>query len=720
MADSWARIGDVTPMQPTCEVFVDAIRQEQQAVDACYERLDALDAQLEQRMASIARSPGTGTAQDLLERQAMFDSLAQQQSAARASRTRLCFGRVDLASGDSHHIGRIGLRDESGDPVLLDWRAPNAAGFYQATSVEPLGVERRRRIITRDRTVTHIEDEDLSNPMATANDAAAAAVDAPRDGRMNDIIATIAGDQDRIIRAPMNQVTVVQGGPGTGKTVVALHRAAWLLYTHRDRLAKDGVLVVGPSTTFLRYIDQVLPSLGETDVVLLTPGQLMPGMSATALDTPAVAAIKGDAAMARVIRRAVEQRIRVPEHDVTITLEDGSQVAITRDQLRQARAQVPRRGTFHGNREPFLVKALDFLSRDRARRRQFDPSDPDVRLDMLGEIVDDLNVRRVLNLMWLPITPQALVTRLLTDAQYLAVAAHGILSPAQQKALMRPAGSEWTVDDIPLIDEAAERLGEWSRPLPGGSSRQHADDPEELYVHDSTPMRASTPVAERALADRTWIYGHVVVDEAQDLSHMAWRSLARRCSRKSVTIVGDLQQASHPAAPRTWEQALDWAGERIDLHVLRVTYRITRQTAETATRLLTAAGGTAPLLEPIRDGLPTESITVPRTGLAAAILEHSQAGDLDRMDGRVGVIVPDDLVPELIDELMSFGPAFGSGDEALDAPIAVISARQAKGLEFDHVFVVSPGLVQAQAPRGADAYVACTRATQRLHLVELS
>ena len=238
---------------------MDPIAEEQERVDACYGLLDALTGHLERRIDSVTHQQGTGTQQDVLEKQAMYDSLAQQLSSARAAQNRLAFGRVDLETGDSHHIGRIGLRDPDGEPVLLDWRAPQSAGFYQATGVEALGLRRRRRIVTKDRTVTHVEDEDLADPVALSTQAATDAVEAPRDGRMGDIIATIAADQDRIVRSPMNQLTVVQGGPGTGKTVVALHRAAWLLYTFRDRLAKDGVLVVGPSTAFLRYIDQVLP-----------------------------------------------------------------------------------------------------------------------------------------------------------------------------------------------------------------------------------------------------------------------------------------------------------------------------------------------------------------------------------------------------------------------------------------------------------------------------
>ncbi len=231
---------------------MDGVVEEQAFVDSAYARLTAFRDHVQSRMDDISRSPGTGTGQDLLEKQALYDNLAQQLASATAAQHRLCFGRVDHADGRIQHIGRIGLRDDDGEPVLLDWRAPNAAGFYQATTVEPMGLVRRRRIISKDTTVTHIEDEDLADPTVLSTDAAALAVEAPREGRMGDIIATIAADQDRIVRSPMNQVTVVQGGPGTGKTVVALHRAAWLLYTFRDRLAKDGVLVIGPSTAFLR------------------------------------------------------------------------------------------------------------------------------------------------------------------------------------------------------------------------------------------------------------------------------------------------------------------------------------------------------------------------------------------------------------------------------------------------------------------------------------
>ena len=692
---------------------MDPVAQEQAFLDRAYARLDDVRSSLDERIESVMTAPGTGTAQDLLERQALLDLLGHQAASAVAAEQRLFFGRLDRVDGTTLRLGRIGLRDEAGEPLLLDWRAPQAAGFYQATTAEPMGVRRRRRVFTRERAVTHVEDEDLDDPLGGAGErAAAAAVDAPREGRMADIVATIAADQDRIVRSPLNRVTVVQGAPGTGKTVVALHRAAWLLYTHRDRLARDGVLVVGPSNAFCRYIEQVLPSLGETDVVLLTPGQLYPPVSTSIVDSPDIAAVKGDLVMARVVAQAVRQRVRLPERGLEVRLADGSVASVTAAQLAQARAEVPRRATFHAGREPFLRRVLGMLARDHAVRRGDDHTDPDVRAAHLADLVDDPEVRRTVNLMWLPTTPERLVARLLSDPDMLAAAAEGLLDAAQQRTLLRPVDAPWTVDDVPLLEEAAERLGDFVPPTRRTSPAN--DDYAELTVHDPYARdRPSGSLADRAMADRDWVYGHVVVDEAQELSRMAWRALARRCGRRSMTVVGDLQQTAHPAGARDWYEVLDWAGDHLDLHTLTVTYRITRQTAKTATDLLVRAGGDAPDLRPIRDGEPTEHVTCPLAGLADVAWART-----DPDGGRTAVIVPDDRIGEVAAALAG-RTGFGFGDDALDAPVAVLTVREAKGLEFDHVLVVDADSLSRQARHGSDAYVACTRATRTLHLVDL-
>jgi DNA helicase IV len=314
--------------------------------------------------------------------------------------------------------------------------------------------------------------------------------------------------------------------------------------------------------------------------------------------------------------------------------------------------------------------------------------------------------------MWLPTTPERVIDGLLSDPEALRVCADGILSRREQATLLRPSGSPWTVDDVPLLDEAAARLGPWHAPTRGAAPRD-ADDPEELSSDDGRTRSLGT-LAERAVLDRDWVYGHVVVDEAQELSRMAWHALSRRCTRKSMTIVGDLNQTTHPAGARDWDEALGWARERLDLHTLTVTYRITRQTAETATRQLINAGGTAPELHPIRDGAPTQVVHGTAAEIADTILECSA-----REPGRVGVIVPDDQQGHWSTVLGEVSPRFGFGDDALDAPIAILTARDTKGLEFDEVFVIDPEAISRQASRGSDIYVACTRATQGLHLVTL-
>ena len=712
-----------------------AVPEEQAHLDDCHALLTELEASLDARIEATIRAPSTGTGQDILEREALLGMLIQQRRAAEAARDRLCFGRID-AEAEGHHIGRIGLRSAAGDPVLLDWRAPNAAAFYQATAAQPLGLRRRRRIITRRREVTHVEDEEFDQPSAPdrASDAAMDAVETPRGGRMADIVATIAADQDAIIRSPLGQLTVVEGGPGTGKTVVALHRAAWLLYTHRERLARDGVLVIGPSPTFLHYIDQVLPSLGETDVVLLTPGQLYPGIDAREQDSPEVARIKGDIRMAKVIGQAVADRIRIPDRDLAIVLEDGSKVAITSSQLRQARAAVPRQASFHAGREPFLRSVMASLAADRARTRREDPSDPDIRSEHMMDLAADVNVRRALNSMWLPITPERLVHRLLSEPRILGRAAAGILDSAEQSVLLRDHQHHWMVDDVPLIDEAAERLGPWDPAAVARASHERTERARELaqaqqaladtgmgawidaagLVDRMSGASAMATVAERAQADRTWVFGHIVVDEAQELSRMAWHVLARRATRKSMTIVGDLQQGRHPAGARSWSEALAPIRGRMELHPLTVTYRITRQVAKEASRLLVRAGGQAPRLDPVRDGAPVVHTRCHPEDLASYV--HQAWGE---QEGRAAVILPDRGQARLARLLCEASPTFGRGDLALDSPIAVLTAGDCKGLEFDLVFVVDPDGIAAQGRRGSDIYVAATRATKVLHLVVL-
>jgi DNA helicase IV len=700
-----------------------SIQDEQAFVDGAHRLLDDYIAHLALRIESTKRAPGTGTGQDEIEREALLDNLNQQVRAAEAATSKVCFGRIFRADDTGHHIGRIGLRTEDGEVVLLDWRAPQAAPFYQATAQDPQGLTQRRRIATRARIptpeVTHVDDEyfgagallDVGHD--AGQDAGASAMQAPRTGRMADILASIAADQDAIIRSPLELITVVEGGPGTGKTVVALHRAAWLLYTYRDKLSRDAVLIVGPSNVFLRYIDQVLPSLGETDVVLLTPAQFYPHVQTRRQDAAHVARIKGDARMARVIEAAVAARVRLPDSELHLTTTTGMRVRLSAADIQSAARGISRSHHFHAGREPFLKRLLQTAARNIALDRGRDPDDEDYCQDIIFSLVEDPNVRREFNLMWLPTSPEKVIADILSDESRLAVAAEGVLTGEEQRALLRSDGSDWTVDDVPLLDEAAFLLGPWSPP----AAIEHDEGYRELQATDAyrvRPEQSSTrgvSVAERAIDDREWIYGHVIVDEAQELSAMAWRSVKRRSSRKSMTVVGDLQQSSHPAGPRSWQDVLSWGADKMQVHTLTVTYRITRQIAQAATELLTAAGGEAPNLTPIRDGSPVTR----RTLSAKEVPDYIDS--VSTSEGRNAVIVPDDRHSEMRQLLR--GAHFGFDDEAIDSPVAVLTVQQAKGLEFDCVILIDVAALSTQHAHGADVYVAATRATQTLHLVDI-
>ena len=699
------------------------LKDEQEFTDTAYSLLAAQREHLTNRMNNLALAASTGTGQDDLEREAHADNLRSQLRSAEAAKDRLYFGRIDSDTQDIHRIGRIGLRTETGDMALIDWRAPNAAPFYQATTANRMNTVLRRRIsiksIDGKQVVTHVDDEVLTEPGEGSYQAAKDSVAAPRDGRMADILATIATDQDVIIRSPLNQITVVQGGPGTGKTVVALHRAAWLLYTYRERLAQDAILIVGPSTAFLRYIDQVLPSLGETDIVLLTPGQLFPGINATLDESFEVSGVKGQSKMAQVLTNAVSHWSNIPDSQINITTDGGTKLHITRNQIRDCVKSLSKRGTYHLNREIFLKRVLEYLARNLANDQGHEQMDYETRNELLADFIDDRNVRRVLNLMWMPTTPQKVLTKIFADRDFLKLVSQDVLSPHEQSLLFREPGNPWTVDDVALLDECAELLGDWVRPVAtlreSRSDYMELDAGEMRYGNRDTRSARSSTVAERAYLDREWVYGHIVVDEAQELSEMAWRAIQRRAVRKSMTIVGDLQQSSHPAGARDWNEALSWAGEKLAMFNLNVTYRITEETVQTSIEQLLKAGGTAPELVSIRNGSPTATATMGHSDILAFLTNTMQ----DHA-GRACVILPDLLLPIWQEEFHDRSTDLGFGPSAIDFRIAVLSAKETKGLEFDVVFVVNPEQIGRQGVRGSDIFVACTRATHQLYLLEVT
>ncbi len=726
----------------------DPVAEEQVHLDRLYARLDQLRARSSHALNIVRRSGAVGTPQNRSERDAMDAFYSGRLSSFNSAEYRLCFGRLDLQPDETRHVGRIGLSDDHQEQLLVDWRAPAAQPFYQATAAHPMGVVRRRHLSTHGRDVTGVEDEifdlaaiDPTERQSLRGEAALmAAVTEARTGRMRDIVATLQAEQDRVVRGDLPGILVVQGGPGTGKTAVALHRAAYLLYTYRDRLAGRGVLVVGPSDRFLRYISQVLPSLGETDVVMATPASLYADVEATASEPAQVATLKGDLRMARVMATAVRARQRVPRRPVrmavdtqTITL-DPSVVHAAR---RQARAS---RRPHNVGREIFLVALLDDLVERLAEARGVDVTETR-RAHLLDDLRSSRDVRRELNLLWMPVSPQRLLADLYADRHKLDAAARGKLSPAERDLLARERGSAWTQADVPLLDEAARLLGEDETAARLDEARRTAERAAELaYAREVQELSGvadlisadvlaerysgsgpALSVADRAATDRSWRFGHIVVDEAQELSPMMWRMLLRRCPSGSMTVVGDVSQTGSMAGATTWAEMLDQvAPGKWRLAELTVNYRTPERIMALARGVVQAAGETLPLTRAVREG-EHDPVIVPASPeeLADAVVSVAKDELAAIADGRAAVVVPTHLLDNLLAALQGVLGKDVVGDAARDdTPLTVLTPVQVKGLEFDSVVVVEPSALVDAARRGVhDLYVALTRPTQRLSIV---
>lgn len=717
------------------------LRKEQTIVDKLYSRLDELRATTRSRLGAVRRQGPSGSPQNRSERDAFATLYEDRLAQLEAVEDRLAFGRLDLDDGARRYVGRIGLTDADHHPLLTDWRAPAAQAFYRATSAQREAVERRRHLITRGRRVTGIEDEllDLTGESSTSalsgEGALLASLTSGRTGRMSDIVATIQAEQDEIIRSPLTGALVVQGGPGTGKTAVALHRAAYLLYAHRRVLERSGVLMVGPSHTFLRYIDQVLPSLGETGVVSVTLGDLVPGVHVGGQDTGAVAALKGRTVFARIIERAVRARERIPAADLPLRVE-GHDLVIRRRDVRDAIGKARRTHKPHNLARVTFVREMLARLADQVAADVGYPLAADDRALVYEDLRADRDVRVALNLAWLPITPQRLVEDLFVKPHRLAEAAPE-LSAAERASLARPKGSPWTVADVPLLDEAAELLGE-SDDLARGESaaraREHAADVEyarqvlsssglgggmvdaELLADRFSTSAPRLTTAERAAADRSWTYGHVVVDEAQELSRMAWRMLVRRCPNRSMTIVGDVAQTSSPAGARSWRTTLDPVlRDTWRLVELTVNYRTPESIAVAATRVATAARlPVSPLTSArqIPDALqivPTSPRDLDMEAVALARAAVEAHVDQATGTGRVAIVAAPARGARLRAVLADDGSIQG-----VDPLLLVADPQAVKGLEFDAVVLVEPSEL-ASGPGGhADLYVAMTRPTREL------
>ena len=591
--------------------------------------------------------------------------------------TPLFFGRLDYDAGERLHIGRRHVHDGTGTPLVIDWRAPVSRPFYRAGPADPLGVALRRRYGFAGAELTGFEDEDLAAgvPDGTGSRILVEEIERPRVGPMRDIVATIQPDQDDIVRADAEVTVCVQGAPGTGKTAVGLHRVAYLLYAHAERMRRGGVLVIGPNTAFLGYIGNVLPALGEIGVTQTTLADLLP-VPVRADDAPEAARIKGGARMAEVLRRAVWGRLR-PATEALVLPRGARRWRVPAYELDELVAELAGRGVRYGAGRDLLAHRIAHVIL--------------TRMEAAGETCDDRThdavrrtktVRAAVDTLWPKVDPQRLVMELLSDAGALAEAANGILTPDEQQAVRwaRPArgpkSARWSLGDAVLVDEAAD------------------------------------------LVERTPSLAHVVVDEAQDLSPMQARAIGRRCATGAATILGDIAQGTTPWATDGWAELLTHLDRPEPVRSeLTVGYRVPRQILDYASRLLPRiAPGLAPATSMRQSAGSLDVRPVAADALGAAVADACRTALA--AEGSIGLIAADAAVTDLTAALTAsgVGHAVLDGDAALGADrLTVVPAGLAKGLEFDHVIVVEPAQIVAAEPRGLRRlYVALTRAVSRL------
>lgn len=682
------------------------IEAEQAYVDRAYRLLEAAR-QRARKLRSMVEVGRGGTTQARYERDVIEESVQNRLGQLQLGSASLIFGRIDEEAGDRFHIGRLAVADEAQEPVVVDWRAPVAEPFYRATGRHPMGLVRRRHFVSRGPKLLDIEDElfdlDQLDSGFQGHGALLAALDQNRDGQLRDIVATIQGEQDEIIRDALKGMVVVQGGPGTGKTVVALHRAAYLLYTHRFPLEGQGVLVIGPNRLFLRYIEQVLPSLGEAGVHLTVLadlyGELFPRDRFRLVDDAVAAGVKGDLRMADVIRRAIRDRQRALPDDLAVGF-GLVRLRLTRDRSRSIVRDAARRYRRHNAARRFVENEV-FAALAASHRSEPDAAVVRERLRRHPDVVV------ALERMWPVLTPAQLLRDLYGSSALLASAGRDLLDEHEYRALYRDRGEEpddyrWSDADVALLDEAYDRLG------PRLGAKRKAQDPEV----------------------RT--YGHIVIDEVQDHTPMALRMISRRSLNGSMTIVGDIAQATSPGAASHWDGVLEYlpqtsAGPR--MRELTLSYRIPAPNLVLANRVLAVAApeltpptavrsvGTEPRV--IRAAGPTADEVVRQT--IEVVLEESKALD----GGSVAVVAPASLIDLVDAALERRGIDFGRATTAsrnvtgsLHPRVALVPVQLVKGLELDGTVVVEPAAILDEEPQGLRAlYVALTRSTKRLAVV---
>ncbi|TNM38578.1 helicase [Nocardioides albidus] len=734
------------------------VAAEQTFVDRVYRQLEQAGVAAQQ-LAREGHSRGRlGHEGGLVERDAMVFQAAKRIAQLDAAHEGLVFGRLDLdAAIDAapRYVGRIGLRDDDHESLLIDWRAPAAAVFYQATAAEPHGVLRRRVLRSTGRRVVGVEDELLdADGIAAAEEqgrelpivgegALMAQLSRARDRSMHSIVATIQAEQDKAIRAPSRGVVTISGGPGTGKTVVALHRAAFLLYTDRQRYERGGVLVVGPSGVFMRYIERVLPSLGETAVALRSLGEVVDEVRATRHDEPAVADIKGSARMAELMRRTARQQAPGSPREFRVFWRDD-RLVLDRGKLGQVRRQLMSQGLRNKQLPRVSHALLDALWRQVRGERGREQGRERFNEDMLSR--DDF---LDFALAWWPPLDAPTVLCWLRDPEFLARVAEGLLSGEEQRLLLktwadldpsRPISPQIAIEDVPLLDELRYALGDVPQ-----KADDERDDPIAL-IEGAVDIQELMTASDREFAPsgRAWRppvssieddgYAHVLVDEAQDLTPMQWRMVGRRGRTASWTIVGDPAQSSWPV-PAESDAARAAALERKQIHSfhLSTNYRNSAEIYAHAAAYAERVGLDADLPDAVRrTGEEPVAVELPADASAADLEAATRAAVLDvagRVSGTVGIVVPVARRSEVNAWLASWPELAhdaAGARAAIDSSVApsgddrvvVLTGLDTKGLEFDAIVVVRPQEIEDESATGrATLYVVLTRATQLLTTV---
>ncbi|HZE37506.1 MAG TPA: AAA family ATPase [Stackebrandtia sp.] len=676
------------------------IAAEQAHVDVVYRRLEELRtaATRRERAGYEHRSAAVPGAQ--FERDVFVYNAAKRVADIDAQHEGLVFGRLDSDGGKVSHIGRLGLRDAAYRPLLLDWRAPAAAPFYQATPSDRKKVVRRRVIRSVGQRVVDVTDDlldaDTTDMPVVGDGALMAALTRKRTGQMRDIVATIQAEQDAAIRAPGRGATLISGGPGTGKTVVALHRAAYLLYSDRRRFEGAGILIVGPSSVFMKYIERVLPSLGEDAAALYSLGDLYPGVEATARDRSRVATIKGSARMRKVLSRAARLRPLDAPRQLSIVYK-GEVLRLDAAELDELRRAVHAKGAKPNAAKTeagrALLVALWRLAKPRIENLV--PAEFSRELGSRNEFLGFLD-------KWWPILKPTDVLPTLSDRDRLAAAAAGALSPAEVDTVAASLGGEYTVSDVPLLDELNQLLGRPPRPP---SERSNGGVAELSTTQDRHFTRAAR--AHRG-ADYDE-YAHIIVDEAQDLSPMQWRMLGRRGQLAGWTIVGDAAQSSwpDPAESRAAQRHALGSGPRHRFH-LSTNYRNSAEIFDYAANIIRRSVPDADIPDAVRHTGTDPIITTvgDRASLAPAVAARA-AAELSEVEGTVGVIASPRIHGALAEALSD------------DPRISLVGPLESKGLEYDAVVIADfDGLVDEYTIRVG--YVVLTRATQRLVRVDVA